>query len=159
MAQPIARILASKAWNPPNPSHHQIWAKRHRLEPLNQPRSKRKPRGRCWDTYWSQKRAEAAAHHCPCLEEGSCCREPSWSRSSPYFALSTNAVDPHVVLPQKHRVTMPRRARVRSPDEPPMVPPRWTCALPPSAGCDVSHPLIDGGPGLDRRYTFVLIQS
>jgi hypothetical protein len=38
-----------------------------------------------------------------------------------------------------------------------MAPPRRTCAPPPSAGVDVSRPLIDEGPGLDRRYPFILI--
>jgi hypothetical protein len=40
-----------------------------------------------------------------------------------------------------------------------MVPPRRTYAPPPSTGFDVSRRLVDGGPGLDCRYPFILIKS
>jgi hypothetical protein len=77
-------------------------------------------------------------------------------RVSPWVrTLST----PRVILLQKPHVTVPQRAREWSSGESPMAPPRQACALPPSAGCDVNRPLVDGGPGLDRRYHFVLIKS
>jgi hypothetical protein len=94
---PIAWILARKARNPLNPSHHQIWAIHCRLEPLNWPRSKRRPRGRRWTTSWSQKSAGAAVSHL--------------------------GVVPCRVLPPKPRVIVPRRAREWTFGEPPMVPP------------------------------------
>jgi hypothetical protein len=152
---PIAQNLTHKVWNPPNPSRHKIWAKRRRLEPLNRPRNKRRPQGRHWATSWSQKSAGDAAHRRPCLEEGSHCREPSWSHSPPRFAPSMDPIDPCVILPQKPHVTVPRRAREQSSGEPPMAPPHQACAPPLSAEFDVSRPLVDGGPGLDRRYPYI----
>jgi hypothetical protein len=58
---------------------------------------------------------------------------------------------PRVILPPKPRVTVPHRSRERSSGEPPMVP--------LGRFYDVSHPLVDGGSGLDRRYPFFLIKS
>jgi hypothetical protein len=156
---PITWILTRKTWNPSNSNRHQIWGKRCRLEPLNQPRSKRRPRGGRWAASWSQKSARAIVHHRPCSDEGSRHREPSWSRSPPRFTPGKDLVDPHIILPQKPYITMPQRALERSSDEPPMAPPHWACAPPPSVGLDVSHPFVDGGPGLDHRYRFILIKS
>jgi hypothetical protein len=64
---------------------------------------------------------------------------------------------PASFCPKVH-VTVPRRAREQISGEPHMEPLRRAYASPPSAGFDVSHPLIDGGSGLDRRYPFVLIK-
>jgi hypothetical protein len=52
--------------------------------------------------------------------------EPSWSRSLLHFASDNDPVDP--------RVTVPRRARERSSDEPPMAPPHQACAPPCQPG-------------------------
>jgi hypothetical protein len=156
---PIAQILTHKAWKPLNPSHHEIRAKRHQLEPLNWPRSKRRPRGRRWAASWSQKSTGAAAHYCPCLEEWTHCRDPSWSCSSPRFTPGKDPVDPCIVLPPKPCVTIPWRAWEWSSTEHPMAPP-WRAYAPPlSAGFDVSRTLVDGGRGLHHRYPFVLIRS
>jgi hypothetical protein len=40
-----------------------------------------------------------------------------------------------------------------------MAPPCWTYASALSVGFDVSRLLVDGGPGLECRYPFVLIKS
>jgi hypothetical protein len=148
----MAQILTRKAWNLPNPSCHQIRAKRHRLEPLNQPRSKRIPQRRRWAASWSRKSTEAAAHRCPCSEEGSHRCEPSWSHSPSRFASGQNPVDPHIILPQNPHVTVPRSAWERNTCEPPMALSRQACAPPPSTRFDVTRSPVDGGPGLDHRY-------
>jgi hypothetical protein len=155
----MARILTYKAWNPLNPSHHQIRDQCHRFEPLNWPRSKRRPQGRRWATSWSRKSAGVAAHYSPSSEEGSRHRKPSWSCSPPCFAPGKHPIDPRIILPQKPHVTVPRRDREQSSSEPPMASPHRACALPPSIGFDVSRLLIDGGPGLDHRYPVVSIKS
>jgi hypothetical protein len=152
---PIARILARKAWNPPNPSRHQIelnvvdWSHWTDLEARGGHEEGVElllGAGRVLElslTITHAWRREAAA----ASGLGDVPRRVSpWVRT-----LST----PRVILLQKPHVTVPQRAREWSSGESPMAPLRQACALPPSAGCDV--PLV--GPGLDRRYHFVLIKS
>jgi hypothetical protein len=94
---------------------------------------------------YAWRRGAAAASHLAVVP----CRISSWVRT---------LLTPTLFCPPKPRAAVPKRAHEQSSDKPLMAPPWRTYAPHLSAGFDVSRPLIDGGPGLDCRYLFILIK-
>jgi hypothetical protein len=150
----VHRLFACKTWNPPNPSRHQIWAIHHRLEPLNRPRSKRRPRGRRWTTSWSRSFTGGRPHR----------RLPVdhllWSGSAIVSGQNKFPSSPRSSRKNQIRAWWPI-GRVWAPSSRRPWGPRCSTSAEPSKGrrCAPGRPFIDRRPGLEWGYPSFSLKS